>query len=562
VAELLVGRRGEPSPPKGPAELVGRTVTVRRSSSYRESLDALVAGEAKGVLLADAAEDMDTEHLIQEVAQGRLAYTVADSDLFDHIQAYSPEVVALFPIREGRQIAFGLRPQNPKLKAAADAFLVQSAMTTHARVLKKDDLVAIRERGSIRMLTRNNAVSYFLHRGNQQGFDYELMKMFARAHGLRLDVIVPADGADLLPWLEEGRGDVVAAQLTITEARKARFAFSEPYLHVDELLIQRAGEPPITELAALKGRTIHVRRSSSHRATLDELRRLYGPFTLVDAPEELETEQLIAMVARGEIPLTVADSNVAAAELTWRGGFQATLPLKRDVAIAWAVRKENTALRAELDAFAKKVYRGLEYNVLKKQYFESSKLLEAVHEDAARATGSLSPYDDLIKKRAKQYGLDWRLLAAQAYQESRFDPEAKSWVGALGVFQVMPATGREMGFEDLADPDQGIHAGVRYLSRLIDQFDKKLPFKQRVRFALAAYNVGKGHVEDARRLARGQGLDPDKWFGHVEKAMLLLQQPQYAKKARHGYCRGEEPVKYVSEIQSRYENYLTVVKDF
>lgn len=560
VAELLVVKKGDATAPKTVAELAGKTITVRKSSSYRETLDKLALGEGKGLVIADAVEDQDTESLVQDVAAGKIAHTVCDSDLFAHIQAFTPDVEAVLPLKEGRQIAFAIRPGNPKLKAAADAFLVQSAMTTHANKLNKGDLDAIKKRGSLRVLTRNNAVSYFLHQGNQRGFDYSLIKMFAQEQGLRLDIIVPADASDLLPWLSEGRGDVAAAQLSITPERLQTVNFSEPYLVAAEVLIQPAGEPAITTLAGLAGKTIHVRKSSSYRSTLDALQ--VPGLIIVDAPEEKETEQLIAMVGRKEIPLTVADSNIAAVELTYRSDVQPTLVLQAERKIGYGVRKENRALLAALDAFVKKHYRGLEYNVLRKQYFENKKNIETAHASDTRATGALSAYDELIKERSRQYGLDWRLMASQAYQESRFDPEAKSWVGALGLFQVMPATGKEMGFVNLKDPDEGTHAGVKYMAKLIDQFEKDLPFKQRVRFALASYNAGRGHVEDARRLAKDQGLNPDKWFGNVEKTMLLLADPKYSKKARHGYCRGEEPVKYVSEIQSRYDNYLTVVKDF
>jgi membrane-bound lytic murein transglycosylase F len=282
---------------------------------------------------------------------------------------------------------------------------------------------------------------------------------------------------------------------------------------------------------------------------------------VVDAPEDRETEELIADVAAGSIAFTVADSNIAAVEMTYRSNVQVTLALKQEQPIAYGARKENKALLAALDEFVKKRFRGLEYNVLKKEYFENKRIIESAHTDDVRVSGTISAYDSLMKQHSKEYGLDWRLMASQSYQESRFDPHAKSWVGAQGLFQVMPATGAEMGYDNLEEPDQGIHAGIQYVSQLIDEFDADLPFKQRVRFALASYNCGRGHVEDARRLATEMGLNPNKWFGNVEKAMLLLQQPKYAKKARHGYCRGEEPVKYVSEIQSRYDNYLTIVKD-
>ena len=177
-------------------------------------------------------------------------------------------------------------------------------------------------------------------------------------------------------------------------------------------------------------------------------------------------------------------------------------------------------------------------------------------ESRASQTGELSPYDTLVKKYAKQYGFDWRLMVAQMYQESRFDPEARSWAGALGLMQVLPKTARGFGFDNLHSPEEGIHAGIKYLAWVRDRFEPELSVKDRMWFALAAYNVGQGHVFDARRVARQQGLNPNRWFGNVEKAIRLLSKKQYARQARHGYCRCSEPEKYVREITQRYEAYV------
>ncbi|MYK98392.1 MAG: transglycosylase SLT domain-containing protein, partial [Gemmatimonadetes bacterium] len=174
-------------------------------------------------------------------------------------------------------------------------------------------------------------------------------------------------------------------------------------------------------------------------------------------------------------------------------------------------------------------------------------------------SGQLSPFDDHVKKFAGYYGQDWRLVTAQMYQESRFDPDAVSWVGAQGLMQVMPATGEQMGFTELHDPEVGIHAGVKYMDHLLGRFDPKLPMETRVHFALASYNVGYGHLLDARRLAREKGWDSDRWFGNVEEAMLLLSKPEYYSRARYGFCRGGQPVHYVENIQQYYDAYLEVL---
>jgi membrane-bound lytic murein transglycosylase F len=173
--------------------------------------------------------------------------------------------------------------------------------------------------------------------------------------------------------------------------------------------------------------------------------------------------------------------------------------------------------------------------------------------------GGVSEYDPIFQKFAPRYGFDWRLTAAQAYQESRFDARAKSREGAVGLLQILPRTAKSLGFTSLTDPEECTHAGIAFLSALMGQLEPDLALQQRLRFALAAYNVGFGHLSDARRLADEHGLDKNRWFGNVEKAMLELQKPIYYRRARYGYARGSEPVKYVSEIQTRYEQYLTLV---
>ena len=170
--------------------------------------------------------------------------------------------------------------------------------------------------------------------------------------------------------------------------------------------------------------------------------------------------------------------------------------------------------------------------------------------------GQISPYDKLVQKYAEEYGFDWRLIAAQMYQESRFNPKARSSSGARGLMQLMPRTASSLGIKDLDKPANSIKAGVKYLDWLRDRFSDELPLAERLWFSLAAYNAGAGHVHDARRLAKSIGRDPDRWFFQTETAMLLLSQKEYASKARYGFVNGEEPVNYVRDIKQRFEAYV------
>jgi membrane-bound lytic murein transglycosylase F len=554
VDELLVGKARAPNAPRTPEQLKGRTVVIPHGSSFAETL-----AKFTGVKVTEKSGLQAPDQLAQEVSDGVTDLTVIDSIRFEVIKTYRPSLEALFPLAKGRGIAFALRPADERLRSQLDAFLIAHAFEGEDENFTAD-LPAIDKRKTLRVLTRNNAVSFYLYKGNRDGFDYELIKAFARSRGLTLEVVLAPSYSDLIPMLKAGQGDVIAASLTATPERSKEVTFTRPYLLVKELFVQQKSKQRLTSLSDLKGRTVVVRKSSSYAEKLRPLAAQYG-FTLNDAPEDLEVEDLLADVDDGVIDLTVADSHFFEAEALFRKNLEAPLALSGtdDVPIAFATRKDNPLLAAALDAWVKKVYRGMEYNVLKKHCFENKGALTEARELSTAKTGSLSAYDQLIKKYSTQYGFDWRLMSAQAWRESRFDPKAKSFVGALGLFQVMPATGKELGFTRLQDPEQGTHAGIKYMNQLVQRLEPSIPLDERVRFALAGYNAGFGRVQDARRLAKELSLDPDVWAGNVEKAMGLMARPQYARRVRTGFCRCQEPVDYVKHIENKYDSFVQLV---
>ncbi len=568
VNEWLVTRKGIDEPPLALGDLGGREIHVRRSSSYYQTLTALDKDRESKLHIVPVDESLDTESIVFEVSEGKRPLTVVDSHLLESIETYNDEVERLFVLSEGRELGWAVRKDNPELRGAADAFLMARFVTAHRDEPSTGDLDDIKRRGSIRVLTRNNPVNYFLYRGQAMGFDYELARLAARQLDVRLEMIVPPRQDLLVPWLLEGRGDVIAASFAITPERKKSVEFSRPYLYADVVVVQRKGEnPPLRTPGDLRGKSVHVKRSSGYYEKLVSLREQVGPFEIVEASEDLETCQLIGLVGDGLIPLTVADSHFLQAEMARRDDVEAAFSLsgnpndQGEKSIAFGVRPDNPDLKAFFNRFVKDTYRGVEYNLARQRYFVSRPSKGSETLPRLSDEGRLSPYDDVIKKYARRYRLDWRLMAAQAYQESRFEPEVKSWAGARGLFQIMPRTAMELGFRDVEHPEAGIHAGVKYMSHLVSRFESSVPLKHRVRFALAAYNAGWGHLRDARRLAAQQGWDRDKWFGHTEKAILLLEQPRFYSRAQHGYCRGSETVSYVSQIQLRYDHYAAIVPE-
>ncbi len=558
VREQLIGRRDET--PSTAHELEGRKIAVHRSDSFYETLSTLLAQRYQPPFeIVEVDESVSTEALIHGVAEGRYDLTVIDSNTTAAVPEPESGLEIGFDLSSVRPIAWAVHPQNEKLLVGINEFLGHHYLAK-ANVAFSGDLTEIKKRKVLRVLTRNSASTYFLWRGELLGFEYELARHFADKHHLRLEVVVPPSRDLLIPWLKQGKGDIVAAAMTISEKRLAQgVSFSRPYHTVSEILVTRRADTSLESVDDLEGRTVVVRRSSAYWESLEALRQQGIDFILTAAPERMETEELIAQVAEGSIDLTVADSHILDIELTWREDIRAAFALGEPRSHGWLVRQDNPQLLKAVDDYLNKEYRGLFYNITYKKYFKNPKRILSHLEERADSVGNaLSPYDELTRRYADRYGFDWRLVVSQMYQESRFDAKAKSWVGALGLMQVMPRTARELGIENLPNPEQGLHAGVKYLDWLRKRFEPELPMADRTWFALAAYNAGIGHVRDARQLAAEQGWDPDKWFGHTEKAMLLLANRKYARKAKHGYVRGEEPVNYVRQIRARYLAYIKV----
>jgi membrane-bound lytic murein transglycosylase F len=557
VHEQVVTRASDDRLTK-PADLAGRRVALRKSSSFWPRLQALKKRYPK-IALEVVPEDIDTEAILLRVASGEYDVTVADSNLVEKVLAYRKELKVAFDLSRNSLISWAVRPKATKLRAALDQFLSTTTVAQPRPTVYHDDLPALKERQVLRVLTRNNPATYFVWRGELMGFEYDLIREFAKEQGLTVEMIVPPTWSDLIPWLKQGRGDVIAASMTITKERtKQGIFFSAPYNYVKEMLVARKKDT-VSSVQDLNGRTIVVSPTTSYWQTLQTMKRMGATFIPEAAPEDLTTSEIIARVAKGEYDLTVADSHLLDLELTWRTDIKGAFALTAPVPHGWAVLLRKPKLIKAINGFIKKTYRGTVYNLTYQKYFKSPRTIRRHIKYEAKKTGQLSPYDQHVRKYARRYGFDWRLITAQMFQESRFDPKARSWAGARGLLQVMPRTGRELGLTNLTDPPTGIHAGVKYLAWLRDRFETQVPDVERTWFSLAAYNAGWGHVWDARELARQIGLNHNRWFDHVERAMLLLSKPKYYERARHGFVRGGQPVEYVQKIRSRYEAYTRVI---
>jgi membrane-bound lytic murein transglycosylase F len=555
VSEMLVGRRGAQNP-RSVAELKGRAVHVSANSASAQALAALNAEQRAGVIVVSVPAETDPQELAFEVADAKRPLTVLQSNVLDALEILDDRLERLFPIAAARPLAWALRPTNPALKAALDQHLAGHPLPGQPKDRSVGDLGAIRARGALRVLTCNTPLTYYLHRGQRYGFDFEVARLAAEALGVQLEMIVAPTRDLLVPWLREGRGDVIAAALEVSDERSKLVTFSAPYLRYDEVVVRAVHGPRLAKLGDLRGQRLAVRAGSGAHELLASLLPVHGPFEVVPIAKGEQTSETVSRVARGDVHFAVLEGHELQVELSFRSDVEAAyvLPSKTDGAIAFAVRPDSVQLLAALNELVKRTPESHEFQLIRRRYFEG-RAVAATDRDALQDASRtrLSAYDGLIRMYSREYGLDWRLMAAQAFQESGFDPSMQSWSGALGLFQVLPITGRSLGFSRLDEAAQGVHAGILAVRHLLRELDAGISQEQRMRLALAAYAVGIGHVRDAQRVAAELGLDPHKWSGNVEKAMLLLEEPTHYRRASHGYCRGRDAVRYVNEIQRRYE---------
>ncbi len=433
-------------------------------------------------------------------------------------------------------------------------------------------------RGRLNAVLKNSPTGYFIYRGRPMGFEYELLSRFCQRFNLTLNVILESDVEKCFHLLSDGECDVIAHNLTITKERRKNVDFTIPQYEVRQMLVQRLPDGYekmtkdqiedrlIRDPIDLIGKEIHVRKNSSYATRLEHLsEEIGGDIKIIQEFGDIQTEELMDMVANKEIDYTVADEDIAKITATYYPNLDVNTPLSFPTRIAWAVNKNSPELLEKINQWLRQEKSLPDYNVIYDRYFNDPKgYLHRVTSSYSSIRGNkLSKYDRYIKKYAKTIGWDWRLLAALIYRESHFNPDAESWSGAVGLMQLMPETAKLYGAKNIKNPEQNIHAGVKYLSFLNDFWKNKITDKEeRLKFILASYNVGQGHVEDAMRLTQEYHRDPQKWEGNVAYYLLKKSEPMYYenKVSFSGYCRGEEPVTYVKEVLKQYDIYKQLIK--
>jgi membrane-bound lytic murein transglycosylase F len=453
------------------------------------------------------------------------------------------------------------------------------------------DLAAIRESGTLTVLAPYNSTTYFVYRGEPLGYEYELLRAFAEDHGLALKMIVVTDQKSLFPLLNSGEGDIAAARLIPTPEGEADVSFTRALYQTEPALVQQEASPQaagkgaekalkpgpadelpevdiearlVTRPAQLSGETVHLPEKSPYQRTLVELSDEFsGDIHVVELGGEIQDEALAQKIARGEVQFTVMQSNLADLKEAEFKNLRVRPILGRRQGVAWAVRKNSPELMDELNSWiAEKKNEGLFSRLYKKYFIDQRSYVERVaSEYLTSETGKLCQYDDLLKQHASELSWDWRLLAAQVCQESHFKPDAHSWAGAAGLLQLMPPTARQFGVQNPLDPEDNVRGAVKFLKWLEDFWAERIEDEgERLKFVLASYNCGAGHVEDAQRLTEKYGGDPHRW-DDVSYWLLQKSTQQYSTDpvVKFGFCRGLEPVNYVTHILERFEHYKQYV---
>ena len=456
----------------------------------------------------------------------------------------------------GLAVAFAMVLAAPPARHAA----AKEMLPTEIGPNWTGDYEGMLKRRRIRVLVVSNKVLYFVDAGTQRGILYDFFsaweKEINQGRTLPIEVVfVPVRRNELLTALVDGRGDVAAADLTETAARRELVDFSAPMANgVHEIVVTGPASPKLASVDDLSGKEVFVRPSSSFWETLTALNERFAregkaPVILRAAPEELETGDYLEMLNAGLVDLVVCDR--------WKAKFWAQIfdkiQPREDLVladagdIAFAIRKDSPQLHAALDPFVKKHAVGTLFgNVELKKYLKTTRWVDnaAAKEDRARFLELIH----FFQTYGDQYEFDWMMLAAQGYQESRLDQNLKSHVGAVGVMQLMPETGKQMGVGDIHSAEANIHAGAKYMRHLMEQYFPDAHFEgpNRTLFAFAAYNAGPGRIAQLRKQAAAEGLDPNKWFDNVEAVA--------ARKV------GRETVNYVANIYKYYVAYKLIAE--
>ena len=436
--------------------------------------------------------------------------------------------------------------------------------TSYRPIERTVDLPQILEKKELTILTLNSSNSFFYYRGEPMGFQYELADMFCHSLGVQLNIKAVNKEEELVEKLLAGEGDLIAYNIAITKSRKDSLTYCGKDYITHQVLVQRKGKDVLKDVTQLIDKDVYV-LPGKHLTRLNNLNEELGGGIKIHTVTDntISSEDLITEVAEGKIPYTVATNELAKLNRTYHSNLNIDLTISFDQKSAWAVRKSSPLLAEAINEWQDKNMDSPAVLSCVQRYFKKDK--HTSHGSIlSLEDGKISHYDDLFRTYSKEINWDWRLLAALAYTESNFDTTVVSWAGASGLMQLMPSTahtyGMPVGKEQ--DPEESIKAGVRYIAELQNIFRKIPDEQEKIKFILAAYNGGVGHVTDAMALAEKYGSNKYHWDNQVERYILLKSHEQYYQDpvCKNGYFRGQETYNFVRHVLQRAKIYQEKIK--
>jgi len=411
------------------------------------------------------------------------------------------------------------------------------------------------KRGTLKVLTRNGPTTYYQNADGATGLEYDLATLFADRLGVELELVIPDSFMDLIPMLIKGEADLAAAGLTVTESRKEVLRFAPSYQNITQQLVYRSGNKrPKSFQHIAADASLEVMAGSSHVEQLLAAQKEHLDLTWSEH-EEIESEELLSWVHEGLIDYTIADSNEVSVNRRFYPellvGFNITQPEK----LAWAFNKDtdDSLYQEAVKFFAALKKSGQLKQLIDRHYAHVKKFdYSDVRLLSRHYANRLPQYRDFFIAAGKKYDLDWRLLAAIGYQESHWNEKARSPTGVRGIMMLTQATANHLKISNRVDPQSSILGGARWLHSIKKRIPEDISEPDRTWMAMASYNVGLGHLEDARVITQQNKGDPDKWID-VKKSLPLLSRKTWYQNTKYGYARGWEPVKYVARIRSYYE---------
>jgi len=434
-----------------------------------------------------------------------------------------------------------------------------------------DDII---KRGKLVAITNNTPTSYFIYKGRPMGYQYDLLKDFAKSLGVELEIKIVASIPDAIDSLRMHKADIVASGLTILGDRKTEIDFTLPIIKTHQILIQRKPEDHLSlspsllekrllrDVTELAGKDVYVEEGSSYYERIISLQNEIGDSINIHTYSgDIDMDSVMNLVSSGQIDYVISEKYTTGFFLRYYPNLDIETPVSFNQNIAWATPKNSPTLIDTINNWIEKNKNTTKWAYVYNMYFKHNRNMnKRVNSEFTMENGVISKYDKLIKVNADKIEWDWLLVAAQISVESGFNPQNQSWAGAKGLMQIMPATAGSLRGDssNLQNPAHNIALGVKYDGILHKYWMETIPDSiQAIKFSLASYNIGKGHIYDAQRLAEKYDYDPKIWDGNVEIMIKKLSKSTYYRDSvvRHGYCRGIEAYNYVNRIFTLYQNY-------